>query len=666
MEKSTHLKYRPDIDGLRAYAVLAVVGYHLSPNWVKGGFIGVDVFFVISGYLISTIIFKKLATDSFSILEFYSRRVKRIFPALIIVMITCMVIGWFIYLPYEFSQLNKHIAAGASFLSNLILWNESGYFDTESSAKPLLHLWSLGIEEQFYIFWPCFLWFAWKNKLNIFRLTIIITILSFIYSFSITNSDPSTAFYSPFSRIWELLIGSILSYLELYRKNNLERLMFKIRNMSSIIGITIIGVATLFLTSATTNFPVFWALVPTIGAVLIITSGPKAWLNRYILSNKVLVWIGLISFPLYLWHWPLIVFTKHITDGNLSYTHMLLIFTSSIILSWLTKEYIETPIRENKKRLTLTKPTLIIMCLVLASSVALMKIKGLSRFGSETVLLLSKIKTKDNDIRMKDLYGKKHCFKYKRNQTVEMFLQNECVDVHFPNKPIVFLLGDSHSASLSLGLIPFFKNFDVNFLQVSTGWCEPTNNLYNNSICDDIFKMALERISLLKPELLILNLSWMTARKPTYFKPGVDYIEYVINYIKDLKSRGVKKIFVIGQIPTWEKSLPDVLLKYFVKKNLPIPSKTFEGLDKDSLNMDKEMRNIAYPKGVTYFSVTDILCDHNGCLTKIGDKLETDLVAWDYGHLTKKASIFLTKRLFSKEALFESLKFKIIDHELSK
>lgn len=161
----SHPKYRPDIDGLRAIAVLSVVIFHAFPTWVKGGFVGVDIFFVISGFLISTIIFENLSKDSFSFFEFYSRRVKRIYPVLLVVLSVCFLFGWFALLADEFKILGKHLAAGAGFVSNLVLWSESGYFDNAADTKPLLHLWSLGVEEQFYIIWPLLAWFAWKKNL---------------------------------------------------------------------------------------------------------------------------------------------------------------------------------------------------------------------------------------------------------------------------------------------------------------------------------------------------------------------------------------------------------------------------------------------------------------------------------------------------------------------
>ena len=173
----SHPKYRPDIDGLRAVAVLAVVTFHAFPTWMKGGFLGVDVFFVISGFLISTIIFENLDSGTFSFSEFYVRRVRRIFPALVVVLLACLGFGWFVLLADELNQLGKHVAASAGFVSNFVSGSEAGYFDNSAETKPLLHLWSLGIEEQFYIVWPLLLWFAWKKKLNLLTLAVVVALV---------------------------------------------------------------------------------------------------------------------------------------------------------------------------------------------------------------------------------------------------------------------------------------------------------------------------------------------------------------------------------------------------------------------------------------------------------------------------------------------------------
>lgn len=360
----SHPKYRPDIDGLRAVAVLSVVAFHAFPSLIKGGFIGVDIFFVISGFLISTIIFENLEKNTFSFSEFYSRRVKRIFPALIFVFIASYSFGWFALLADEYRQLGKHIAAGAGFVSNFVLWSESGYFDISTESKPLLHLWSLGIEEQFYIVWPFVLWFAWKRKFNLLTISVVAAILSFALNIKGIKHDPVATFYSPQTRFWELLSGSVLSWCVLYKREEFAGLKIKINNAISKIlnnknsiavdNIIINCMALLggFLLaygfwriSKAVSFPGKWALIPVVAAVLIIAAGPNAWLNKKLLSNKFAVWIGLISFPLYLWHWPLLSFARIIEGGTPSVYIRVVAVALAVVFAWLSYRFIERPIR---------------------------------------------------------------------------------------------------------------------------------------------------------------------------------------------------------------------------------------------------------------------------------------------------------------------------------
>lgn len=340
---STHPKYRKDIDGLRAIAVLAVVGFHAAPGRIPGGFIGVDIFFVISGFLISTIIFKGLENKSFSFIEFYSRRIKRIFPALLIVLAACFSIGWFALLSEEFKQLSKHIAGGAGFSSNLLLWSESGYFDNSTSTKPLLHLWSLGIEEQFYMAWPLILWLAWKRRANIVTMVLFIIAISFGLNIYKSNTDPAAAFYSLQTRFWELLSGALLAHLTLYKADVIS-LRAHANNALTFIGTGLI-ITGFFLINKESMFPGWWAILPIAGTTLIILAGSQSWINRVVLSNGVLVWIGLISFPLYLWHWPLLSFLRIVASGEVSQKERFAAILASIVLAWFTYKLIETPIR---------------------------------------------------------------------------------------------------------------------------------------------------------------------------------------------------------------------------------------------------------------------------------------------------------------------------------
>jgi peptidoglycan/LPS O-acetylase OafA/YrhL len=342
-----HPKYRADIDGLRGIAVLLVVGYHAFPRWLPGGFIGVDVFFVISGFLISKIIFQNICQNSFSFADFYQRRVRRIFPALIVIFICCYAFGWFILLPHEYEQLGKHIASGAGFISNFILWNEAGYFDNTAITKPLLHLWSLGIEEQFYIVWPLIVWAAYKKKVDWLVVVSVIAIASFILNLWFVAHDLTAAFYSPATRIWELLLGAFVAHRRVAERVELISAQSKAVVSALSVCALVMGVA---LIDKGTDFPGAWALLPTLSTAGLIAVGPLVLVNRSVLSNRVLVWCGLISFPLYLWHWPLLSFARIIEAEPLSTKASWVIVMLSILLAWATYVLVEKPVRYGTRR----------------------------------------------------------------------------------------------------------------------------------------------------------------------------------------------------------------------------------------------------------------------------------------------------------------------------
>ena len=343
----SHPKYRPDIDGLRAIAVLAVVAFHAFPNWIKGGFIGVDVFFVISGYLISTIIFENLDKGTFRFSEFYARRIKRIFPALLLVLVTCFIFGWFVLIGDEYKRLGTQVFAGSFFTSNFLFWRMAGYFDKWAYAKPLLNLWSLGIEEQFYIVWPLVLWFGYKRRYNLLIIGVVIGSASFWLNVYQVNVNSIADFYSPLTRFWELMSGSILAWATLYKSNFLDNKLIKndfFLNSISVFAFVLIIFGFLYINNDM-GFPGVWALIPVLGSVLLIYSGPKAIVNRTLLSNNIAVWFGLISFPLYLWHWPLLSFARILHSYHLSISTRISCVFISIILAWLTYKFIELPIR---------------------------------------------------------------------------------------------------------------------------------------------------------------------------------------------------------------------------------------------------------------------------------------------------------------------------------
>jgi peptidoglycan/LPS O-acetylase OafA/YrhL len=363
----SHPKYRPDIDGLRAVAILSVVAFHAFPGAFSGGFIGVDIFFVISGFLISTILFENLSNGTFSFAEFYSRRIRRLFPALFVVLATTYVTGWFTLLSDEYKQLGKHIAAGAVFISNFLLWSDSGYFDTSAETKPLLHLWSLGIEEQYYLIWPLLVYAAWKRKLALPTVILVVSLLSFLWNVRSVQHDVIAAFYSPGTRFWELMSGSFLASLQISngRANVPTGLAFAVslqpkpasgksgayldiaRQLASLLGFLLFAIGFSCIDTHAA-FPGFWACLPVIGSGLIIFAGKDAWVNRHFLAHRALVSVGLISYPLYLWHWPILAFVR-IAEGQApSLAVRVLAVSASVILAVITYLFVEMKIRNGR------------------------------------------------------------------------------------------------------------------------------------------------------------------------------------------------------------------------------------------------------------------------------------------------------------------------------
>jgi peptidoglycan/LPS O-acetylase OafA/YrhL len=354
----TSLKYRSDIDGLRAVAVLGVVIYHAFPWMIPGGFIGVDIFFVISGYLISGILYKGLKANGgdgnfspFSFREFYARRIRRLFPALITMLVITMAYGWLILLPDEFSQLGKHVAAGTLFIQNIVFWQESGYFDTAANLKPLLHLWSLAVEEQFYIFFPPLLIVLWKKPKILVPAMVVLLIATFILNVVMSAQNGVSDFFLTPYRAWEFLGGSLLAWWHFDKghQQSEEEEAPMYREAFSWIGafLLILGMASIHTGDP---YPGWRALLPVAGTLLLMEGGRSAWINKKILSNPGVVWIGLISYPLYLFHWPALSFV-HIVKGESSKPgYILMALLVSLVLTVLTYYFIEKKIRHNKSR----------------------------------------------------------------------------------------------------------------------------------------------------------------------------------------------------------------------------------------------------------------------------------------------------------------------------
>jgi peptidoglycan/LPS O-acetylase OafA/YrhL len=614
--------YRPDIDGLRGIAVLAVIAFHAFPRILRGGFVGVDIFFVISGFLISNILFRNLEAGSFRYAEFYSRRIRRIFPSLIVILVPCLALGWLL-LPNEFRQLGENVAAGAGFLANFAYWKESGYFDSSAVQKPLLHLWSLGVEEQFYIFWPLLLGLCWRKKLNFLAITLFVALGSFATNLYLTHNDPVAAFYSPLARFWELMVGGLLAYILLHRPQLVPRSSYWI----SVGGALLVACGIAFISSER-PFPGWWALLPAAGTFLLIAADANAWPNRKILANRTFVWLGVISYPLYLWHWPLLYgarreFVDHM-KGVQAGLVLLAAVALSIVLSWLTYKFVETPIRFGSLKQKAVRPLLAIMALLVLGGLITYRSNGFaSRYPPELVKIL--------DVNYKrigvDTYRERTCF-LDRNQSVAAFA--DCTSRPSPPRSQAILLwGDSHAAQLYAGLADKI-DAHTELTQYTAANCPPmlgyTQKNWPQCVAINDFVMSFA--ARIHPDRVILAANWATH----------DWAQ-LQNTVAQLKELQIPHIDLVGPFPIWNEPLPAALFAYArkhqmitVPKRLP-PSNALAELD-------ASMKALARRLNIAYVSPYGILCNQEGCLTMTGESPET-VVAWDNSHLTRAGSDYV-------------------------
>lgn len=643
---NNHIAYRPDIDGLRALAILFVVIYHAFPSVIPGGFIGVDVFFVISGFLISTIIYKQLIADDFSIFQFYIRRIKRIFPALFVVLTFCFAFGWFNLLADEFAQLGLHIAGGAGFVANLVFWNESGYFDNASDTKPLLHLWSLGIEEQFYFVWPILVCLVWKRKINLLWLGLVIGVISFAINVYEVHHELNftAAFYSPITRFWELMIGAILAYIALdHNKTFVLNGAFnsylnqaRLKHYISILGLTLLVLGAVLINKES-SFPGYWALLPTLGSAFLIAAGPHACINRILLSNRLLVWIGLISFPLYLWHWPLLSFA-HILQGQLPSAEIRsLMLIASIVLSALTYYLIEKPIRTNQ--FNKTKATILAILLMAIGYVGFNTYQRdgltfrLNQVQFRLPPLLQTLATKDPSASALDIGSPKiDCSLSKLGAPADAI----CFTKEELRKPALFLWGDSYAGHLLIGYEDYFGT-SYRISRLGHNGCPPIMelDLPNRKDCISVNEQIFERIVGQRPAKLVIAANWT----------DYDWQKVEATLIK-LKQAGIQEIDLVGPAPVWSDSLyKQLYLKYLSDRDPNIPYRMSFGLSKqrDFLVIDRDMEKMAQRLNVEYISIAKILCNSDGCITRFGDTSDS-LESIDAGHFTKTASRYVVSR----------------------
>ena len=643
--------YRPDIDGLRAIAVSAVVIHHAFPEWFPGGFIGVDIFFVISGYLISSIILDNLARNRFSFADFYARRVKRIFPALFLVLAFTLIYGWFVLLPLEYKALGKHALAGSFFLSNFAFWREAGYFDASAVEKPLLHLWSLAIEEQFYMFWPLVLVLLHRLRQPKRIWIVALLLASLAVNLWLVRRDPNAAFYNPLGRFWEMMMGAYLAASRPAPSAAGASPSARTQWLSSL-GILLL-VAVMVQLNPERRFPGGWAFAGTLATCLLLAAGPRGWFNRYVLSSKPMVWIGVISYPLYLWHWPLLAY-PHIEQGGLPPAlHQAGWVLLAVLLAWLTYRLVESPIRFGswrKFRFT---------TVALSTGVALTGLTGFSIYQQEGLperlqrlaanqgasdgspqqiqKLLTTLTTKGGKPAVTEGWRDGDCmldFKAPPSQYKPF-----CVE---KKRPLVFLWGDSHAGSLYPGFKALQDSGKYSFgLGERTGAiCPPILGIEPRPLCRSLNDDTIRVIRESKPDIVVLYAWWHEGKVKGRYKDtsGLE------STVAELKKAGVKRIVLLGAVPYWRDSLPKVLLTLW-KEQQRIPLRLGdEYLDPRVKAATAEMRQRSAAMGIEFISGMDYFCNPQGCLTRM-EPGSAEPLSYDYGHLTLPASKYYIEQI---------------------
>jgi peptidoglycan/LPS O-acetylase OafA/YrhL len=637
MRHHVPFSYRPDIDGLRGVAVLSVLGFHAFPSLAKGGFVGVDIFFVISGYLISGIIIADAIRGQFSFLRFYVRRIRRIFPALIVLLLFCMVYGWLFLLPHDYAELGVNAAGGAGFISNFVLFAQSGYFAAASDTRPLLHLWSLGVEEQYYLFWPLLLWLSCRFRSSALALTIVLALASFVWNVAKVSADPVATFYLPQTRFWELLMGAALAAsagIDARRPDRgglgqPENPTPRFAAARSIVGALLVCMA-LVVINETRRFPGWWAVIPTTGSLLMISAGPTAWLNRRVLSNRGLVWFGLISYPLYLWHWPLIALTTLHQGEFPSRNSRIIIVLASIALAWITYVAVERPIRYRKNGTQKAVALLAIMAATGFLGYRCFEMDGHPERFPKIVQDIDALAYKNDH---EAAWRQGSCF-LELDQTAASFAACDPALIA-GDKPILLIWGDSLAAQLYPGYASVYGDkFAV--MQRTASACGPIfDDAYNSRLpnCNAINADVLRLIERLKPQRVVLAARW-----------SVHDWRKVVETIGTLRAAGVKKVDLVGPVPRWKSSLPRQLILFVQSTRADaFPARMKLGLEPGVGDIEPDLRRICAQNDVTYLSPLSILCNESGCLTRTGNTVNS-ISSFDYDHLSPAASIFVVER----------------------
>lgn len=614
-------KYLPEIDGIRAIAVISVIFFHFHIPFFSGGYVGVDVFFVISGYLITGLILRQLTQKTFSFTQFYLRRLRRLFPAILTVSIVSFIVSFFLLSPSDLERFSGAVVSSLVSVSNVFFFFESGYFDTDSYLKPMLHTWSLGVEEQFYMVWPLLL-FLFRIKPLI--IIIILTLVSLVVSIITIENYPSANFYLMPFRIFEFGIGAIVCWIPQLKKPG------KSIDLVAIIGILLI-LYSVFNFNESTIFPAVNALFPCLGAALLIISR-KSYIIGQILRSKISTHIGKISYSLYLVHWPIVVYYKYYmvsTKNSFSIFEIIFLLVNTYIFAFLLNKFVENKYRYGSlnKKINSTfwyfLVSISLVLIVLASSSWVNK--GWPwRTGHDIQNIVSTIPNLQKD-RLKKI--------------------NE-----LNNKPLIkgqkniVILGDSHANDL---LISFSNESKFNFIRIPIPYrCQPVlkNRLIEKGYyrlvvtsqaedekCTKIIKSKLNNKQLFNADIILISArwkSWAVEKLPEF----IDYLRKITN----------AEIVIFGPTIEFKRPLPYLINKH--NQLYGLEQFVYEHEDRSKREISKNLQIVAQSLNIPYVDKFKVLCGNinNDCPVILP---EGGILTWDYGHWTIETSKLFEKNL---------------------
>jgi peptidoglycan/LPS O-acetylase OafA/YrhL len=622
------LHYRPDVDGLRAIAVSLVVLYHVGSHFY-GGFIGVDVFFVISGYLISSVILSDISAGRFSISGFYERRIRRILPALLVMMILTSVLVWQYFIPQEIEAFGRSQLAALFSVSNFLFWAQSGYFDSPSLVKPLLHTWSLAVEEQFYIVFPLLILFVRRFFPRQMRSIICgLAVISFLASAITVYRNPTAAFFFAPLRAWELLIGTIISQKYL---GSIKGKAF--RNLASAAGLLLILASSHYLNDGV-PFPGIAALAPCLGAGLIIAAGETGTsIIGKLLSSRPIVFLGLISYSLYLWHWPLLVFQRTSSlffhNAEMTAAQKVVFCLITVAVATLSWRFVEQPFRKGRLRpgrRALLHINAWAVGLIACASLGMVYFKGFPNRFPVSAQQIAAYANYDRTASTREGV----CFLDGHTKTQD-FRKDVCLTQH-PGKTSFLLLGDSHAAQLLAGLVSVFPDRDI--LQANVAGCRPLIVEPRDvpAECSDlnyfIFNTYLQSHHI---DTVILAGRWELS--------DMDPLTKTIDFIH---TRGIF-VVVVGPAIEYDQGLPRMLAIAIRngEPNQPVQHRATE-----PQRLDTTMANLAETRWhVPYISIYQNLCKPT-CPLYAAPGVP---ILFDTSHFTAEGSVLLVKTMVANK-----------------